>query len=680
MDCVGDVHGPGAIRVRRRDASRLPGDMLGKTSRVIESALEAFGSVVPRDPARTDPHRDRGKGFRPDGSVPLAEYVRRRDRDRIKGPVISSVVPSAEEFQAFAPRKPLEGETWTVPEAIAKKLCREASPMCYQHAPRPHWVRSVVVRAEVQTVRDGVAEREDVSWRSRALARDRKATAKENPLDRPLPFPGQSRRVTEKRFREGRRMGGRHLLLSLAAAMAATSATALVARRGQGSPSKRRSRTRRVNHLRLPILILGASLLPAQDPPPPCGGTEDYQIIVQASPDGGSSWYTGSLSLYGYPGQVVNLPVRTVLKVGSGETQGWSFSLEHDDSGLQAAGGYLTLGTVTTTGTHTATVQHGTSAPDFNATEVQGASTGFTQGVVIDNDTGSTLSSPTGTFVNAGACYSLGFLTQETYGYTATLTVTHDLGSPPVRAVLIQNGQSLTPCVQNLTISMAASYSYWASNSCPSDWTYGWEVGGYSAGTLEPAPSDEPEHSSGGASLDGGDPAGIDFRRGDANGDGSLDISDAVFTLTWLFLGTAQPGCLDAADTNDDETIDLSDPISSLSFLFQGGTAPPAPGHTTCGPDLTDALVPMQGCDAYSHCDQTDSDQDGLTDHYESLIGSDSIPVLPTPTTTASSMARRSFRPESMARSTSRAWAPTRSARTSMSRSTASASRRVIPR
>ena len=134
------------------------GDMRGKTKRMIEDALETFGPVTLRevDDGVADP--DRGKGYRKDGSVRLAEYVRSREQDKIKSPVISSVNLSVGEFAAFAPSKPHVGEQWAVPEPIAKSLCRAASPMCYQHAPQPDWVKDIDLRATVRSIRDGVAE------------------------------------------------------------------------------------------------------------------------------------------------------------------------------------------------------------------------------------------------------------------------------------------------------------------------------------------------------------------------------------------------------------------------------------------------------------------------------------------------------------------------------------------
>ena len=81
------------------------------------------------------------------------------------------------------------------------------------------------------------------------------------------------------------------------------------------------------------------------------------------------------------------------------------------------------------------------------------------------------------------------------------------------------------------------------------------------------------------------------FRRGDANRDGAVDISDPVATLAWLFTGGRAPSCEDAADANDDGTIDISDPVTSLGCLFLGKGSIPEP-HEQEGQDPTsDSLV-----------------------------------------------------------------------------------------
>ena len=66
------------------------------------------------------------------------------------------------------------------------------------------------------------------------------------------------------------------------------------------------------------------------------------------------------------------------------------------------------------------------------------------------------------------------------------------------------------------------------------------------------------------------------FIRGESNGDGGLDIADAVHMLLGLFSGPIT-NCNDAADVNDDGNTDISDPISLLNYLFQNGPPPPAP-------------------------------------------------------------------------------------------------------
>jgi hypothetical protein len=65
--------------------------------------------------------------------------------------------------------------------------------------------------------------------------------------------------------------------------------------------------------------------------------------------------------------------------------------------------------------------------------------------------------------------------------------------------------------------------------------------------------------------------------RCDTFGDGAVDISDAIGTLNFIFLGGPPSRCPDAGDCNGDGLVDVSDPIFDLAFLFLGGRAPPAP-------------------------------------------------------------------------------------------------------
>ncbi|MGE3163620.1 MAG: proprotein convertase P-domain-containing protein [Planctomycetota bacterium] len=93
--------------------------------------------------------------------------------------------------------------------------------------------------------------------------------------------------------------------------------------------------------------------------------------------------------------------------------------------------------------------------------------------------------------------------------------------------------------------------------------------------------------------LTGGGPIQVEFRRGDVNVDGSVNIPDVIFFLNFLFVpGSATPSCRDASDINDDGSLNLPDVITLLNYLFVPGSPPPiSPGPTTCGPDPTmDAL------------------------------------------------------------------------------------------
>ena len=81
------------------------------------------------------------------------------------------------------------------------------------------------------------------------------------------------------------------------------------------------------------------------------------------------------------------------------------------------------------------------------------------------------------------------------------------------------------------------------------------------------------------------------FRRGDSNGSGDVNISDALHTLSWLFSDGAVPPCRKAADVNDDGRVDISDPLALLGYLFLGSAEPPAPFGTRGTDPTPDALT-----------------------------------------------------------------------------------------
>jgi hypothetical protein len=85
----------------------------------------------------------------------------------------------------------------------------------------------------------------------------------------------------------------------------------------------------------------------------------------------------------------------------------------------------------------------------------------------------------------------------------------------------------------------------------------------------------------------GDEPPPPRFIRGDCNGDGRVagGVTDAVFLLCHLFLGTCEPPCRAACDANGDGRLpgSVTDAVYLLSHLFLGGPPPPPP-YPQCGP------------------------------------------------------------------------------------------------
>jgi hypothetical protein len=93
------------------------------------------------------------------------------------------------------------------------------------------------------------------------------------------------------------------------------------------------------------------------------------------------------------------------------------------------------------------------------------------------------------------------------------------------------------------------------------------------------------------------------FVRGDPNGQGTVDLADAVTILMHLF-GGGRLDCNDAADVNDDGAVDIADAIWLLDYLF-GGRLPLFPPRGVppdgCGRDPTPDTL---GCDGYDPCER----------------------------------------------------------------------------
>lgn len=91
----------------------------------------------------------------------------------------------------------------------------------------------------------------------------------------------------------------------------------------------------------------------------------------------------------------------------------------------------------------------------------------------------------------------------------------------------------------------------------------------------------------------------VSFVRGEVNGDGRVDIADAVAVLGHLFGGRAAPSCLKSADANDNGEVNVADAVYILGYLFGGGPVLPAP-FPGCGFDGTADTL---DCERYAPCE-----------------------------------------------------------------------------
>ncbi len=105
-------------------------------------------------------------------------------------------------------------------------------------------------------------------------------------------------------------------------------------------------------------------------------------------------------------------------------------------------------------------------------------------------------------------------------------------------------------------------------------------------------------------------PQAAEFRRGDANSDGSVNVSDALFSLLYLFSDGERSTCADAADANDDGRLNIADPVFTLFSLFVGDRVLPPPSPD-CGDDPTDDAL---DCTAQPPCDRPSGGRGALTE------------------------------------------------------------------
>jgi len=67
------------------------------------------------------------------------------------------------------------------------------------------------------------------------------------------------------------------------------------------------------------------------------------------------------------------------------------------------------------------------------------------------------------------------------------------------------------------------------------------------------------------------------FVCGDANGDGPINVADAVYIINYVFKGGPAPDPLEAGDANCDDAVNLADAVYLINYVFKGGPEPCCP-------------------------------------------------------------------------------------------------------
>ncbi len=221
-------------------------------------------------------------------------------------------------------------------------------------------------------------------------------------------------------------------------------------------------------------------------------------------------------------------------------TQGFSMGLSHETAVLEVTG------VVTTLAFSPDFAEIGLSDPNGWTIGCVYSFTGATTAVLQDTEV------ITASYQNAAGA-PLGTGMEQTV--MTDLLLSDNVGTPPVANVVVVAGASLTATFDDASITLT--------------------------GTIVQQ---------------------IPFRRGDANGDGTVNIADGIWILNDLFQNgpTTTDTCEIANDVNDDSVIDSSDAVYIFNYRFLNGPAPVAP-FPDCGTTPTQLPSP-DDCSSYGAC------------------------------------------------------------------------------
>ncbi|UCB53246.1 MAG: immune inhibitor A [Candidatus Zixiibacteriota bacterium] len=68
-----------------------------------------------------------------------------------------------------------------------------------------------------------------------------------------------------------------------------------------------------------------------------------------------------------------------------------------------------------------------------------------------------------------------------------------------------------------------------------------------------------------------------EFPRGDANGDGFINVADIVYLVNFLYRSGDIPDPVEAADANCDDVVNVADIVYLVNYLYRGGDPPGCP-------------------------------------------------------------------------------------------------------
>lgn len=211
------------------------------------------------------------------------------------------------------------------------------------------------------------------------------------------------------------------------------------------------------------------------------------------------------------------------------ETQGFSMGLGNDSSVLAPSAVNVSL----------------PFSPDFAEGGI--FPNGWTLGVVYSFTGGNPLAFPEPLEVlTADYCTVPDDLAGQADPTETTLTWVGDLGTPPVDNVVVVQGASLSPNLENGAI------------------------------TLTPQTD-------------------IPFVRGNCNGDSGVNIADGIWILNELFQNGPSGTCAAACDSNNDQKYDAADAIYVIYYRLLDGPPPAAP-FPECGAEAG------ADCEATSYC------------------------------------------------------------------------------